>query len=146
MRLIGRIALVGCGLLFGASALLGCSSDETSTPAAAQVVDAKPVIALNSESNGWPAALISGSLVEREGCLLIGNQVAVFPFGTTRDASGTEFPDGTRVAVPSEVRMTGGHYDDLTLIQSDLPVVPMAEVKTCAGATGATGFVWAMPS
>ncbi|MCW2815468.1 MAG: hypothetical protein JWN84_2923 [Nocardioides sp.] len=146
MALVTRTARLAGGMLLCCAALTACGDDDAPSSGATPSDDAEPIITLNRQSDAWPAALIIGSLTEREGCLLIDDDVAVFPFGTTRDSSGIAFPDGEQVSVPSDVRMAGGQFDDLTLAQSDLPIVPMDAVRTCASATGATGFVWAMPS
>lgn len=110
-----------------------------------QAVPDNPVISLNSEANAWPTAEIRGALTEREGCLLIGNSVAVFPFGTKWRSPEIVFDDGTTVRVGTQVSMGGGSFnaDEATL--DGLPIVPVDKVKACAQRAGVTTFVWARP-
>jgi hypothetical protein len=105
-----------------------------------------PLLTLNAESGAWPAAEIRGALTEEEGCLLIGESVAVFPLGTVWRSPDVVFADGTSVRVGSEVNLGGGQFiaDDVTA--DDLPVVPVEQVQECARRTSVTTFVWARPS
>jgi hypothetical protein len=120
--------------------LVGCtgSSDDGET-------ENDPVITLNEESDSWPTALVAGRLSEHKGCLLIADNVAVFPRGTDWDAPDVVFSDGTRVAVGSQVTMGGGYFDAEAVTQDDLPIVPVAQVQACARRNAVTGFVWARP-
>ncbi len=105
-----------------------------------------PALTLTAESDAWPSAEIRGLLSHREGCLLIGDSVAVFPAGTVWRAPEVLFNDGTSVRVGTEVRMGGGSFDADQVTADDLPIVPVDEVKECARRTSATTFVWARPS
>lgn len=111
----------------------------TATPA---LLAMPPVIALNAESEIWPTAGINGTLVERAGCLFIGADVAVFPYGTTWEEPDVVFSDGTRVTVGSRVRLGGGQYE---VAAGGSSIVPMSAVKACAQRSDATYYVWAMP-
>ena len=105
--------------------------------------DSSPVITLNDEANAWPDAEVTGTLELREGCLLIGDSVAVFAFGTTWRDSEVVFEDGTVAEVGSQVHMGGGWIGVDDVDQADLPIVPMDKVKACAKRTGVADFVWA---
>lgn len=120
--------------------LSGCRGDEPS-----ERPDDGPVIALTGEAAVWPAALVKGRLAEQEGCLLIGDAVAVFPMGTGWDPPTVTFRDGEPVEVDSRVRMGGGTMDIDELTVEGSPLVPVAEVRECGRRTGADEYVWAAP-
>jgi hypothetical protein len=103
------------------------------------------VITLNTESNAWPAGVVRGLLVELDGCLLIGDSVAVFPHDTKWKEPTVLFRDGETITVGTQVRLGGGYYEAATITQADLPIVPMDKVQACAHRAGVTQFVWARP-
>lgn len=108
-------------------------------------VEDGPVIALREESDFWPASIVSGRLTQRQGCLLIGNAVAVFPVGTEWTPPSVSFRNGDSVRMGSRVRMGGGWFDVEGVTQESLPIMPVADVRECARLTGATQYVWAAP-
>lgn len=124
----------------------GCGSEGGRTGSAGnQQPDDGPVIALTEDANAWPAAIVRGRLTEQDGCLLIGDSVAIFPSGTSWDAPVVTFPDGQTVEVNSHVRMGGGGFDIAALTQKGSPIVPVSEVRECAELTGSQEYVWAAP-
>jgi hypothetical protein len=131
----------GAAALVAVVCLVGCSGGDAGGGGA----DDSPVITLKEKVDAWPAALIEGRLDERGGCLLIGDEVAVFPTGTGWEAPEVVFDDGTRVAVGSQVSMGGGVYEADAATLDGLSLVPGAKVEECASRNGVTGFVWARP-
>jgi hypothetical protein len=73
--------------------------------------DSSPVIAAVEAPRDTPAASFEGAVVEeKDGCLVIGDQVVVWGEGTTWDADSSEvvLPSGQRLAVGDQVTGGGG--------------------------------------
>ena len=69
-----------------------------------------PVIAMGDEVDSFPAAIVTGQLELRDGCLTIDDAVALFSAGTEWDdgAQAVVMPDGTTWAVGDSVEGGGG--------------------------------------
>lgn len=141
VALVLVLVLVGCSSNGGSQLAPDPPSDPTQSTSSAD----SPIITLNFESNGWPSAEVRGMVTLRGGCLLIGPDVAVFPYGTQWVEPNVVFADGTQVQVGTRVSLGGGFYDTKAVTQEGLPIVPLSEVADCASRAGVTGFVWAMP-
>jgi len=100
---------IGAVLLLG---LAGCSSGLV-------VDDVKVPVLLSQSSHGdaFDQALISGELQEVRGCYGIGENVAVFPVGTTRTERGISLRDLGDVDLGETVEGGGGFS---TVTQGDL--------------------------
>lgn len=122
-------------------ALTGCGENSGEGDTASQ----NPVITLNAQTDAWPTAQITGTLELRNGCLLIGNRVAVFPIGTTWESPAVVFEGGPRVRVGEQVTMGGGGFSAEDVTQDDLPIVPVSKVQACARRAEVDTFVWARP-
>ncbi len=104
------------------------------------------MIALTEVADVWPTALVRGRLHEREGCLLIADSVAVFPFGTEWEPPLVTFQSGESVEVDSRVRMGGGEFQIDELIQEGSPLTPVSDVRDCGDRTGSQRYVWVAPA
>lgn len=119
----------------------GCAGEAEETQP-----DDGPVIALTRVSEVWPEAIVRGRLTEREGCLLIGDAIAVFLLGTGWESPSVSFSSGGSVQLDSSVRLGGGTFDVDALTEEGRPIVSVEEVRRCARRTGAAHYVWAAPS
>lgn len=138
-----RMQFIAC-LAAIALSVTGCEGGGSGS-AGNQQPDDGPVIALTEDANAWPTAIVKGRLTEQDGCLLIGDSVAIFPSGTSWDAPVVTFTDGQTAEVNSHVRMGGGSFDIAALTQNGNPVVPVSEVRKCAELTGSQEYVLAAP-
>jgi hypothetical protein len=110
-----------------------------------------PVLAME-EPPVRPLALIRGTLVLRDGCLVIGDSVAVWPAGTTWDEStesvtfSDEF-DAYPVASVGSVWGGGGGAFPVTYEFVDFVGEDGANwINDCVDQTGATAVVFTYPS
>ena len=130
--------------------LLRNDSNPSGTGIAARPSTGNPVISMSKPDNSYPAAEVSGLLIKRKGCLLIGNSVAFWPYGTTWDIEEQEvvFTDGldtTPVMVGSAFEGSGGFYtgDQAAAVIGE----PYADaIRDCIARTGAEGAVFAVPN
>lgn len=78
--------------------------------------DSGPVITIEDDWNGYPTALVSGKLTEKEGCLLIHGQVVFWPKGTSwvAESHAVVQVDGSKVIVGDRFTGGGGSYEPTT--------------------------------
>lgn len=134
----------GCGTPSGAGA-------EASTREHGSAAD--PVFTATADPRRpYPAARVIGRLQLREGCLMIGNNVAFWPAGTSWDVTkrrvvfGGDFQGAPPVDVGAIFDGGGGVWspgDNLSGVLSDAEA---AAVRNCLERTGARGAVFAWPS
>lgn len=106
-----------------------------------------PVITIADDWNSYPAAAMSGTLKERDGCLLIGQSVVFWPRGTTWNADSKTVvqSNGTRVAVGEKFSGGGGSYDPDTDFAGLVGSTAGEAVKACLEKTRAQEAVIATP-
>lgn len=121
------------------TALSGCGTDSAGSPGAADQevkgVVKLPLLASGRDFTDAMTARIVGNLVVEGGCLRVGNAPAVWPRGTTWDASTktVRLPSGTTLALGSSVRAGGGYLHGAPL--ADMVGDPVrAAAAACAGA------------
>jgi hypothetical protein len=134
------------GIAIGSVVLSGCGGSGDSQPDERRPPDDGPVIALTEKVKYWPAGIVTGRLTHRDGCLLIGGAVAVFPLGADWDPPLVTFHEGQHVEVDTWVRMGGGGSVIKGLTQDALPATPVSDLHECADRTGVRRYVLAAPS
>jgi hypothetical protein len=122
--------------------------DAGSSPVAE--IGENPVISMSQPDNSFPAAEVTGEITMQRGCLLVGNSVAFWPFGTTWDGNTqtvvfAETLAKLPVKVGSTFDGTGGFYTGdqaATVVGGENGDV----IRECVSRTNAEGAVFAVPS
>ena len=126
-------------------ALTGCTDSEP-TPAP----QSGPVITrIDDPRLPYPAALISGRLTQRDGCLMINDSVAFWPPGTTWDPEADEVVFGHEFSPAPAARLdaqfTGGGGIFVDVASAILDKDAEAAMRGCLARTGATSSVLVYP-
>lgn len=109
-----------------------------------------PVISLGDEWNAYPLALVNGRLSLVNGCLLVGDSVAFWPYETTWDDGqqavefGGDFGSSSVAPVGEEFTGAGGFYSPDNI--RDMESLDDQAVLRCIRDTGAEGAVFVYPT
>lgn len=100
------VLLAGCGSSSVEPAAAGASSDRD-----VRGIVQLPLLASGKDFDDQMAASITGDLSLEGGCLRVGSAPAVWPRGTTWNASAktVRLPSGATLALGSQVRAGGGY-------------------------------------
>jgi len=137
------------GVVVLLAALVACGAEDPSVEdRGASPVETGPVLTPAGAWESYPSAEVGGVLTQREGCLLLGSEVVVWPVGTTWDEEAGEvgLSDGTSAVLGEGFRGGGGHYEAATDLADVLDSAAVAElVAACVDRTSADGIVLVGP-
>jgi hypothetical protein len=96
-----------------------------------------PVITIDKPWDAYPAAGIEAVLVLRDDCLLLGDDVVFWPYGTTWDASAQAvvFVNQTAAPVGGVFRGGGGEYEPDVDFESLIGTEAADAIRVCLGKT-----------
>lgn len=122
-----------------------CSGDD-------EPADDSPVITRSEDPPVYPLALIRGSLSVRSGCLMLGDDVVVWPVGTAWDSEsesvvfGEAFEGAPSIVVGNRVKLGGGVIGGSADLQNVLDDEAARDaLLNCLDATGAESVSFVYP-
>ena len=136
-----RVALLLVALLVPLLVVAGCASGGGAGASG-------PVITAGERWDALPAAQVGGRLTMSGGCLLLGDEVVFWTYGTEWDPAeeAVVFEDGSSVAVGETFEGGGGHYGTDVDFASLLGGDAGRALTECLRTTAAPGVVLAYAS
>jgi hypothetical protein len=106
-----------------------------------------PVITADEPWNGYPGAQVDGLLVLRDDCLLLGDDIVFWPYGTTWDATAQAvvFVGHPPAPVGEVFKGGGGEYGPEVDFESLVGTEAGDAIRSCLRKTDSPGVLVATP-